>query len=588
MSWLNGTANGNLIPNMPSSGLADVVRATTDPITGGISFSDEPAMRNAIAPITGGLRAILWGHSYMDQELATTTVNRPVDQAYGTVNWANMLLGRPWEVMQGQGIGGERVSDVYARADLLTSYPSKPNIIFFNLGINDLKNTVNAGNSRATGLPYLADPRQTDLTYVIEYMDKLIEIALKTANLVVLLPETSPANSAADQTAHLAARALQLNRYYRHKAMATSRLFYAPLDAVTYDPASAAGNVKTGYYKDTIHPSTLGAFTRGSKLAAVLKPILTNAIDRLPYNVIETFSNLKIAGTSITAQGNGTCRVMLANVASTNTLIRTGDAVSLSIPSSGNTGWNGTWNVVAYASTYIDVDCPVAGTYTGTVNVSTAEQMFDNPLLTTTTGGAASGGITLTGTLPAAISIYGSAGNAVTASIEAHTDFSGAADGLGNWLKLVFTVSANATVGVYALTHRGDATIASPYNGRFHQGDTVQCLMDVDVLATPSGVAKFLPGCTYTYNDGSSHAVGIEGLYWADDNTDGLPDAAWRGVVGTSEYKIPSTLADVSAMDGKIEITAGASGATISIRIGRIGFWRVARPERDASLKYNL
>ncbi len=39
MSWLNGTANGNLIPNMPSSGLADVVRAKTDPLTGGITIS---------------------------------------------------------------------------------------------------------------------------------------------------------------------------------------------------------------------------------------------------------------------------------------------------------------------------------------------------------------------------------------------------------------------------------------------------------------------------------------------------------------------------------------------------------------------
>lgn len=39
MSWLNGTANGNLIPNMPSSGLADVVRATTNPFTGGITLA---------------------------------------------------------------------------------------------------------------------------------------------------------------------------------------------------------------------------------------------------------------------------------------------------------------------------------------------------------------------------------------------------------------------------------------------------------------------------------------------------------------------------------------------------------------------
>ena len=59
MSWLNGTANGNLIPNMPSSGLADVVRATTDPITRGIEViaagdSILPYVRHEQAKIDAG------------------------------------------------------------------------------------------------------------------------------------------------------------------------------------------------------------------------------------------------------------------------------------------------------------------------------------------------------------------------------------------------------------------------------------------------------------------------------------------------------------------------------------------------------
>lgn len=49
MSWLNGTANGNLIPNMPSSGLADVVRAKTDPLTGGI----DPVAQGRVVPYFG-------------------------------------------------------------------------------------------------------------------------------------------------------------------------------------------------------------------------------------------------------------------------------------------------------------------------------------------------------------------------------------------------------------------------------------------------------------------------------------------------------------------------------------------------------
>ena len=51
MSWLNGTANGNLIPNMPSSGLADVVRATTDPLTGGITLTAAGVSTNGVGGV---------------------------------------------------------------------------------------------------------------------------------------------------------------------------------------------------------------------------------------------------------------------------------------------------------------------------------------------------------------------------------------------------------------------------------------------------------------------------------------------------------------------------------------------------------
>lgn len=532
------------------------------------------------------MRAVLVGHSYLDQESGTYSYNRPLENLQGTVAWANILLGRPWEVVRSHGIGGERLIDLAARID--DAIAEDCDIYFWNIGINDLKNTTNAGNSRYTGLAYPVDNNQTNLIYCKSMAETLLKKLANTGRMVVILPETWPANGAGDQTKQLAARTLQYNEFLRQLALKDQRMHYVPLVRHTMDPLNASGNVKTNYYSDFIHPSNIGGFYRGQALANYLGPFIkTN--DRLQADIIDTYTNLKIAGTALAANGDGTLRVTLTNTSGSETLIRTGDHVSLAVPSAGYTQWNGRYRVVAHSTTYIDVDCAVSGSYSGTVNVSSATNMFDNPLFTVQTGGSVSGGLVLTsGTVPSGVTISGPATSSVVMTNGvAHTDMDGVADGLGNWCDMTITGAANNSIYVSFLANRGPAVTASAVYGRIFGGDKVQFLCDIEMVSC-TGVYKSnigLSGSITHITDGAQ-AILVYGMYREASNTSAHPNQAFRGVVGCPEYELPPGV--LEAFDGLLELTFGASGGSARIRIGRASVKVLQETIRDTSSSYDI
>ena len=536
--------------------------------------------------VVPAMRAVLVGHSYFDQESGTYSYNRPIEYLQGTVAWANILLGRPWEVVKSHGIGGERLIDLAARIDYAIA--EECDIYFWNIGINDLKNTSNTGNSRYTGLPYPVDSNQTNLSYCKAMAETLLKKLANTGRMVVILPETWPANGAGDQTKHLAARTLQYNEFLRKLALTDQRMHYVPLTRHTMDPLNASGNVKTNYYADYIHPSNIGGFYRGTALANYLRPFI-NTTDRLQSDIIDTYTNLKIAGTALATNGDGTLRVTLTNVSGSETLIRTGDYVSLAVPSAGNTQWNGRYLVVAHSSTYIDLDCAVSGSYSGTVNVSSATNMFDNPLFTTQTGGSVSGGLVLTsGTVPSGVTITGPGTcSVVMTNSVAHTDMDGVADGLGYWCDMTITGGANNAVSISFLSNRGPGVVASPVYGRIFAGDKVQFLCDIQVVSSV-GVYKTNVGLTGSIthiSDGVKSLV-VYGMYRDGANTSAHHNEAFRGVVGCPEYELP--LGVLEAFDGVLELVFGASGGSAQIRIGRASVKVLQDTIRDTTEAYDI
>ncbi|MDT8998338.1 SGNH/GDSL hydrolase family protein [Paucibacter sp. APW11] len=535
-----------------------------------------------------GSRVLLFGHSYLDQETDTFTFNRPIENLNGTVVWANFLLDRPWEIVRGHAIGGERLIDMADR--ISQGAAERYAAVFWNAGINDLKNTKNTGNSRYTGLPYVTDSDQTDLSILISRASKQLYQLVKLAAMVVILPETSPANGAGDQTRWLAHRTAQLNRWYRWLAASDPRFHYVPLDEITWDPVSAAGDVRSGMYGDSIHPGCLGAFLRGKMLAAYMGSYVRPNI-YLPHTVVDAWTNLKLTGTALASNGDGTLRVTMNNSQAGTAAIRKGDKATINVPVAGQKAWNGRWTVVAATTTYIDLACAVPGSYTGTINVSTANNVFDNPLFVTTTGGSSSGGGTVTGTVPSGCSIDIPAGSSVTNSFSAHTDRSGQADQFGNWWQMDFVLGANALVQIYLNAHRD--LEASPVYGRLALGADVVAEMELEVLAspTPTGISKLQVGISsnYTPPSASQQTLQLFTFYRSGTVTSAHPNAACRGVAGLPPWRIPADAGGVlNSLDGLIQLQAGASGATVSIRIARATISAVDNLLRDSTVAYDI
>lgn len=562
-------------------GTSSFVTTVTDAVTGLVSGADSQTSGGR------GLRTVLIGDSYIDREMANSLDLRTQITCWGSIAWANCFLGAPLQVIKEAGIGGERVSDILARADLIAAY--SPQVIFVSCGINDLKYTANSGSSVVTGAAYPAlHAAQMQLPHLIEQYTELLQILQSTGALIFLMGITSPANSATDQTKQLAHRAMKFNQWLQSVASRTPGIWYLPVDRVTFDATSAAGNVLSGYYSDTIHPSITAAFKRGVLIAERIKPVLQHLKDdRLPSNIVDAYTNLNVPGTALSCDGT-TLTVTVANTSGGETLLRTGDKIALAVPSVGNTQWNGTYTLLSHSSTQVTMACSVSGTYTGTINMSAATQMFDNPLFTVQTGGSFGGGGTLTsGLIPSKCSASIGAGSSVIVTYAAHTDLDGVADGLGSWVEFEITAAANADFYLFLNTHR--ALASSSYTGRFMNGDTIKVQTDIELLASPSpsGVYTIEAGAYlgYTTADGTVRSgVLLSSLYRQTGNTDAHPNIAFRGMLETNEWTLPSGgSAAATSIDGYLRVLFGASGGTAKVRIGRFGVLRVDNPVQNAA-----
>lgn len=553
---------------------------------GGVS----PALLGLASGAGNGLRTVLIGHSYLDQEADAYTYNRPILYLQGTVNWMNFFLGWPLEIVKGHAIGGERLIDLSARIDEALREPAE--LAIWNMGINDLKETKNSGNSRFTGVPYPVDPNQRNLSYCIDLAASLLKRIADKYGKVIIFPETSPANGAGDQNRQLAARAAQYNRALARLAALDGRMVYVPLDRETWDPLSAAGNVRVdpvaggSYYRDFIHPGNVAAYWRGKFAASYVAGSLRK-FDRLPTNVFETYTNLKVVGTSLSSVATGVVRVLCPNVTNGFHLIREGDMVSLAVPTAGQEAWGGRWSCIGATATYIDVACGATGSFTGTVNLSSAEQLYDNPLIATQTGGASSGGGIVTGAMPAQTSLSIPTGCTATVTYPVHTDLAGVADGLGYWLDIDFALAANQVAYLWFQMHR--SSVASSFHGRVHPGDVVQAGADIEVLGNPVNLRSFDFGMTIQYTPPAASQVQIPVLTMYRDgaNTDAHPNRAARGSLMTGEWQVP-TIGVLDTLDGQLMLVAGALACTVRVRIGRVGVYAKRAPLRNAADTYAI
>ena len=552
--------------------LGNLVTATTNPVTGGIELSagGERLYRNA--PSTG-LRAVLYGHSYIDEEDVSGTYCIAGTLAQGSITWANAMLGHRFSVIKGAGVGGERIADIFRRYDLHVA-PYDPDIIFIAMGHNDLNNVRNTGLQPGTGLPYDVDATQTSLDVTIGRYRQVLEAIPETV-LVVLLAETQPGrNPAGVASAHthkqLGVRFADLNFALARMALERKNTVYVPVDLPIMDAASANFEVATGMYEDNVHPSILAAFRRGRMIAKYLDPLIPRTIGApLASNVGDAFLNQRLPFTAISGDGNA-ITVTMDNSApgghATVGRIKAGDMVVVQCPTT--VAYSGTYRCVAASLASITLVGGATGA-TAAGHVCTCRQMLENPVFTVQTGGNKHANITLTaGALPGSYSLNTTAGvGVVTVNNEQYILHSDPDDlySCGYWLEL--NISTTGAADVILQGQVFDQSVGS-YHRRLNPGDVFYSGCEVDVSGT---IVNFRGVELRNFIDLASDQITadfyLDPAYTATDG----PNAAHRLTLKTPEYPVP---ADTVGITTQLYMRfSGAGSATI--RVGRMSCYRV-------------
>lgn len=526
-----------------------------------------------------GLRTVLFGHSYTDGEASTGHAILSAFKASGSVIWANALMGWPLHILAEAGIGGQSTTDVFPRYNTDVD-PYKPDIIFVELGHNDLKGYIYPGGGSDTG------GLRTQLPHVIAQFDAWIK-TVPSHVTVVLLGENPPGLNPAGTGSvdkYLSARFRQLNAWFRSAVTRYRNVIYIPADEASINPLSTDGVNTVGDFYDYVHPGCIGAYRRGKLIASYLSTILPKVPSILTNNVCETFNNLRMTVTSV-SQAGGLVRLNFDNEGIVGILsIAVGDNVTVQSPN--DKSLNGVYPVVTATTTYIEV----AGAYTGTptsVTLSTSTQLFDNPLVSVQTGGnnygtgsiAYAGGAT---GIPSAIDAYPGTGETWTISYEAYTDDLGKQ--IGYWLVLDMN---NATGGAHESSLRiniSNNSIGNTLYRRTPAGQTYQFAHEIKIDAGSSGFAgvRSVLAAQYSVDGGaatsflSAETLLRETAYLNEV----VPAEAMHLTLATPEVLMPLAAGEIiSGMTGRVYFRWTGNG-TAKVRLARFTFNRLDDPQQ--------
>lgn len=528
-----------------------------------------------------GLRAIYFGHSYLDNEGITGATILAGTMALGSFTWANMLLDHPWTVIKAAGVGGERIRDIIQRYDLHVGQYD-PDIIFISIGHNDLNNVIGtgAGNPQIdTGILYKADNRQYNLDYLLSGVRRLLDI-IPSHVLVVFTGETQPGrdlSAVASTNMHkqLGQRFQNFNRRLMNLCAQYRNVMYIPTELVILDPTDTSLANTTGTYTDNVHPSIAAARLRGKMIAKYMQRVLPIHTPLLPVSVGEVFLNQRLPFTNISGDGS-IVTITMDNSAPGNHVaigrIKEGDVICIQCPNDPT--WDMTKTVTNASTTAIQVESTVKGT-TNTGHVCNCPQMLENPLFTTQTGGTNGGGITLTGNLPASWTLTGvNQTFPVTVSYVAHSGRdSDVEPSLGYFLRLAITAPGAGEVSLRG-TASNQSTGSSFYR-RLHDGEKIITGCEVSVVGTPSGFDGF--ELRNLFYDGTTSKYSCEAYRGTDVSP--WPQTTDRLTMMTQECAVPAGV--MSAAPGGSAVVNSTlymrfSGAgTLTVDIGRFGTFRI-------------
>jgi lysophospholipase L1-like esterase len=234
-------------------------------IAPGVNFfiGDTPTALSSIASATVGPRTsmddynIAWlaGDSFALNNWSTVGATFNVINMEGIHEWANALAGRPLDIVNNIGQGGQTCLGFIAE-QLPSILAARPGYVFLNIGTNDTFNAASLGG----------DQLGIDTARRIQY----IVTTLVNAGIVPIWTTIAPRTSG--YTAARLAECLDCNNRLRQWAADNRCGIFWDQWAPFLDSTSAQCQIKAGFAYDSpaLHPNNYGAFVLGKKLAATL------------------------------------------------------------------------------------------------------------------------------------------------------------------------------------------------------------------------------------------------------------------------------------------------------------------------------
>lgn len=447
------------------------------------------------------------------------------------INWLQMASGWALNIVYNGAQSGDTTADCMARLQK-HCLEHRPTRVWMQMpGINDMS----TGNGPIQEDIIAAQQRQI--------VDQILESASRPR--LILLPMTPVASGEGRGTLQNMMRVVRLNRRLSEYVRRRRNVVF--LDAYRYvvDPTDTSGfalatAVKTG---DKIHYSIRGARAVGDMVWSAVQQQMPRAADSLPTTTADCFTRSAVTLTSPTRAAG------VITATATAHGFRTGDVVKVQGGSGEVLNANVTLTVPD-ANTIKFFSAGADGAIAGTVRIGRNNNLFDNPLLLTATGGTLSGA---TGTVADGLkAVLNGAMTSVVASVVSD------ANGFGNAQQVVCTPSgADGYGGI-------ESEVTSTYNnyiaaGRRYQLEAWLALTNAANVPLSEIMVRLMVNV-----DGVLYSVHAINTFDSDSlNTD------WSGHVRTPELVVPAGTISQFYFQVYAKFSASSANA-LTLKLSRI------------------
>ena len=369
------------------------------------------------------------------------------------VNWLQMLLGWPFEIVYNGAQSGDTTADCIDRLEE-HCLQYKADVVFMQIpGINDMS-VSNGPVDEET----IFSNQKTIIDSIINNGSALVCLGLTPTYSPT--PGTDPEVRSTTQNMN---RVANLNRRLQQYIQRLNNCIFVDNYSKIVNPTSLVGLANVAYVKDLttdrIHYSIPGAIRVAKVVRDKIQNLFPSNHSTLPRSAVDCFAASQKTAASVAISG-GIATVSISGLTTADRFIA-GDLVNIfgATSSTEINGWGrqvltADTNGFTFATTAAD-----AGSVSGTVVISRSRNVDINPLGATTTGGNVTSPVTGTAMDGVSARYHSGSGTAV-ASVVAN------ADGIGNAQRLVVSASsANDLPGF-------QSEVTSTLNGFAKAGNT--------------------------------------------------------------------------------------------------------------------